>query len=153
MTQFQNHILNSAIYILTSSGKFRVWVYQELSKLMWHSHYSARCTWIILFPAEGGIRSLAKLSREEMVAVKHSLNCLFDLRVGLGWVGRDCDGMSRSWWVALDSPRRKKRRVGEVDIASSRIMSVTTGLDSMSVAPRLSKAVQKLERWALHQLR
>jgi hypothetical protein len=50
--------------------------------------YSARCTWIILFPAEGGIRSLAKLSREEMVAVKHySLNCLFDYRVGLGWEG------------------------------------------------------------------
>ncbi|KAG0582020.1 hypothetical protein KC19_3G027000 [Ceratodon purpureus] len=30
-------------------------------------------------------------------------------------------------------------------------MSGVTGMESMSVAPRLSRAVQKLERWALHQ--
>ncbi|CAM6048509.1 unnamed protein product [Sphagnum compactum] len=32
-------------------------------------------------------------------------------------------------------------------------MSATTGLDGMSVAPRLSRAVQKLERWAVQRLR
>ena len=52
---------------------------------MWHSHYSARCTWIIFFPAEGN-RSLAELGTEEINWVKLSLNCLFDLRVGLGGV-------------------------------------------------------------------
>lgn len=32
-------------------------------------------------------------------------------------------------------------------------MSGVTGMEGMSVAPRLSRAVQKLERWALHQQR
>ena len=109
-TQFENHILNSAIHILTSSGKFIVRVYQELSKLMWHCHYSARCTCIISLPAEGN-RSLAKLSREEMVTVKNSLNCLFDLK-GLGCDGRDCDGMSRSWWLHWIHREGRKEELG-----------------------------------------
>lgn len=51
----------------------------------------------------------------------------------------------------------KKRRVAEEQCSSAGAslvpgaMSSVTGMESMSVAPRLSRAVQKLERWALHQ--
>lgn len=81
------------------------------------------------------------------------------------WIGKQvCREGSRFWSIAFGEEeedefwictgpleaQRKKRRIETNDIPR---MSATTGLDSMSVAPRLSRAVQKLERWALHQQR
>lgn len=90
------------------------------------------------------------LAKEIQIGLARGIPWL-ESQFNFGGIGEEIEGGE-----ALE-PVRKKRRVAEEEQSSSCSIPVTmsgvTGMESMSVAPRLSRAVQKLERWALHQQR